>query len=175
MPQAALATLALLLATLYSMQRQRAIFDGQMRMVANEMEMMATSVAKDELERIGVTAFDEAVIDPETGAIRRLTSPTQLTTKVNFRLEGSEWNDLDDFQKVAGADSTFRARTVSGQTFRFYTYADVAYVNEGDGRTPSAWPTRTKQVTVFVRPVTIETGETIRLQQTYTCGSACAW
>ena len=44
MPQAALATLALLLATLYSMQRQRTIFDGQMRMVTNEMEMMATSV-----------------------------------------------------------------------------------------------------------------------------------
>lgn len=171
MPQAALAALALLLATLYSMQRQRTIFDGQMRMVTNEMEMMATSVAKDEIERIGVTAFDEQVIDPATGAARRLTSPAQLTTAANFRLEGSVWNDLDDFHN----GPVLRERVVGGQAFAFRTVAHVAYVSDADGRTPSAMPTRTKQVTVYVRPVTIPTEDSIRLQQTYTCGSACAW
>lgn len=166
MPQAMLATLALLLGTLYAMQRQRAIFDGQMRMVVNEMEMLATSVAKDRLELIGTLAFDHATRDAG-----RITAASQLTPAASFRNENADVDDLDDFH--ASAD-TLR-RVVGGQTFEFRATARVLYVSESDGATPSNTQTRTKQVTVWVRGLTIAPQDSVRLQQTFTCGSACNW
>ena len=166
MPQAMLATLALLLGALYSMQRQRAIFDGQMRMVENEMEMLATSVAKDRLELIGTMSFDHATRDA-----LRLSAPSQLTAVANFRNENAEVDDLDDFHR--SADTLLRV--VGGQTFKFRATARVAYVSEANGVTPSITQTRTKQVTVWVRGLTIAPDDSVRLQQTFTCGSACNW
>ena len=166
MPQAMLATLALLLGALYSMQRQRAIFDGQMRMVENEMEMLATSVAKDRVELIGTMSFDHATRDA-----LRISAASQLTAAANFRNETAEDDDLDDFHGSADILS----RVVGGQTFTFRASASVAYVSDANGVTVSATQTRTKQVTVWVSGITIPMRDSVRLQQTFTCGSACNW
>jgi hypothetical protein len=163
MSQTLLATLALIVVTVYAAQQQRNIVGQQVSMVQNEVASMATSVAVDRLEEIRSVAFDEHT---KNGPV---SNPSQLTP-YPFPPD-TQGDDIDDFHLVKL--DTFRV--VGFDTLRFKVETVVTYANESNIELASTQPTKYKRAEAKVYSSTVSSPDTIRIAQTYACGSRCQW
>jgi hypothetical protein len=163
MSQTLLATLALIIVTVYAAQQQRNIVGQQVAMIQNEVSSMATSVAVDRLEEIRSVAFDEHT---RNGPI---SHPSQLTP-YPFPPD-TQGDDIDDFHLVKL--DTFRL--VGMDTLRFRVETTVTYVDESNIELVTLQRTKYKRAEAKVFSTTISAPDTIRIAQTYACGSRCQW
>lgn len=163
MSQTLLATLALVVVTVYAAQQQRSIVSQQVAMIQNEVSSMATSVAVDRLEEMRSVAFDEHT---RNGPV---SSPSQLTP-YPF-LPDSQGDDIDDFHQVKL--DTFRV--VGTDTLRFRVETTVSYVDESNIEQLTTQRTKYKRAEAKIFSTTISSPDTIRIAQTYACGSRCQW
>jgi hypothetical protein len=163
MSQTLLATLALLIVTVYAAQQQRNIVGQQAAMIQNEVASMATSVAVDRLEEIGSMAFDEHTKDGP------VFHPSQLTP-YPFPPD-AQGDDLDDFHLVKL--DTFRL--VGLDTLRFMVETSISYVNESNLELATTQSTKYKRAEAKVYSTTISFPDTVRIAQTFSCGSRCQW
>lgn len=157
--------MALMLTILYVFNQQQHLLHAEWTLVRNEVMTQATSVAVDRLEEIGAMAFDE-----ETVGGTSLTSAAQLTPAASFHVAVPP-NDLSDFH---GAD-VVRKRLVWEDSLSFAVQTTVAYAEEAAPDEEAAAPTKFKKVTVVVYPLNDVRADTVRLSQTFACGSLCAW
>lgn len=165
MSQTMLAILALMLATLFAVQQQRQTAEIRFGMIRSEISTQTTGVAVDRLEEIGSMAFDESVVGDET-----LASLASLTAGPPYAAD-APGNDLDDFHAVTV--DTFR---VAGtQKLNFRMTSTVRYASESDFQQEVGGPTKVKKVTVKVYSLDIPNPDTVRLSQSYVCGSRCNW
>lgn len=165
MPQTILALLALMIASLFSLQMHRQTIETQQRMIRNELALQSTGVAEDKLGEIGTMHFDEAVKHGQA-----VDSYARLTAGPPFADGGPDNDDIDDFN---GSVDTL-ARAIEGEELHFRAEVRVVYVPDAntDGAAASH-QTKTKRVTVRVRSVDWPSAEEIRLSRTFTCGGAC--
>lgn len=163
MSQTLLATLALIVVTVYAAQQQRNIVGQQVSMIQNEVASMATSVAVDRLEEIRSVAFDEHTKD---GTVFH---PSQLTP-YPFPPD-AQGDDIDDFHLVQL--DTFRL--VGLDTLRFRVETAVTYVSESNIENAVTQQTKYKRAEAKVYSTTISSPDTIRIAQTFACGSRCQW
>ena len=163
MSQTLLATLALIVVTVYAAQQQRSIVGQQVAMIQNEVSSMATSVAVDRLEEIRSMAFDEHT---RNGLV---DSPSQLTP-YPFTAD-TQGDDIDDFHLVKL--DTFRL--VGPDTLRFRVETVVTYVDEANIELSTHQRTKYKRAEATVFSTTVSSPDTIRIAQTYACGSRCQW
>lgn len=166
MPQTLLALFALACATYYSWTRQRVIMEDQIRLVQNEVEMVAASVAVDRLEEISSKSFDQATVGEVV-----LASSSSLTGSSSFGKESGSHNDIDDYHN--GADTLARKAGTSTLSFRVYT--TVNYANEASPETSSTTPTKVKTVTATVTSLTVKVPSAITMKRSFTCGAECSW
>lgn len=182
MPQTILAILALMITITLSLGAQKQTTRAQEKMIANELEVMATGVALEAMERIRVRAFDE-----------KTTSGDEVYTKDEFEHpaewegRGENWtcetfhgsgsssdcDDLDDYHKMKPAILEFDMGKDPGGNalnFPFEVEVRVTYVDE-DLEAVSE-QTYQKQVTVYVQDKPQPGGRTIlkrpiELQRTF--------
>jgi hypothetical protein len=166
MPQTLMALFALGCATYYSWTRQRAIVEDQIRLVQNEVEMIAASVAVDRLEEISGKSFDHATAG---GAV--LSSSTSLTAAASFGKEAGGFDDVDDYHN--GADTLARKAGTSTLPFRVYT--TVSYANEASPETAATSRTKVKTVTATVTSLTVKVPASVVMKRSFTCGAQCSW
>jgi hypothetical protein len=159
----------MMLATFFAYQQQRSVMQTRLDMVRNEVETAATGVAVDRLEEIGVMAFDDA-----TKGGDEVASANFLTSAAAFVNDAPPIDDIDDFD-----NSIIQSfRVYAGDTLWFGVEADVQYANEVQTDQAVADPaqiTKYKMVTVKVYSLSIANVDTVRLSQTFSCGSKCAW
>jgi hypothetical protein len=168
MTQTLLAMLALMLTLLFSYQQQRNVQHAQLSMIKNEVMSMATGVAVDRLEEIGSMAFDDA-----TKGDVKLVSPSQLTLKANFLLD-SPVDDMDDFD----GSKVRRFRVVWADTLWYWLETQVNYASESNpDQEITDLNVRTKFKKASVKVYSANTGirDTIRISQSFACGTKCAW
>lgn len=168
MPQTTLALLALACATLFSVKRDQEIAEGHRTLVRNEVSMLATSVATDQIETISAKAFDEA-----TFGDRRTTSSSQLTPTASFGKgnDAGDYNDVDDYH--LSIDTV--ARRAGSGTLLFRVSTRVAYAEPNALFTEAAGVTKVKKATAYVESITVPLGSQTVLAQSFVCGSACTW
>lgn len=165
MPQTMLAILAMALATLVSVNQLRNSARTRMNMIRHEISSQATGVAVDRLDEIASMEFDENTIG---GTL--LTSAAELTAGPPFAPD-TPANDIDDFHAVT--IDTFR---VAGEhKLYFRVESAVTYADESNPNVPVAGPTKMKKATVRVYSLTIPNPDTLRISQTFACGSSCTW
>ena len=160
-----LAILALMLATLFSVQQQRHGAFTKISMIRGEIGTQSTGVAVDRLEEIGSMAFDEATVGDVT-----LDTIDSLTVGAPFELD-APGNDIDDFNGVSV--DTFRV--AGGDTLRFRVESRVRYASEANIGQEVAGPTKVKKATVRAYSLDISAPDTITLSQSFACGSRCNW
>ena len=169
MPQTLLAIAAMMLATFFAFQQQRSVMQTRLDMIRNEFETAATGVAVDRLEEIGVMAYDDV-----TKGGDEVGSATLLTSAPTFLNDAPPIDDIDDFD-----NSVIQSyRVFAGDTMWFGVQADVQYANEAQTDQPvgdTVTRTKYKMVTVTVYSLSYANVDTIRLSQTFSCGSKCAW
>lgn len=165
MSQTLLAILALMLATMFSVQQLRHTAFTQLSMIRSEIGTQSTGVAVDRLEEIGSMAFDEATVGGVT-----ITSSALLTTGAPFGLD-APGNDIDDFD--GATVDTFRLAGLD--TLRFRIQSRVRYADPDDVGKEVSGPTKVKKATVKVYSLDIVAPDTITLSQSYSCGSRCNW
>lgn len=165
MSQTLFAILAMMLATLFSLQQHRHVMQAQINMIRTEVATQATGVATDRLEEIGAKAFDE-----QTKGGTTLTAATSLTGPANFILD-TPGDDIDDFHNT----QVTRYRTGDADTLSFQVETSISYVNSTNLYQESVTPTKFKKATVRVWSLNLALPDTITLAQTYACGSACDW
>lgn len=163
MSQTLLATLALVVVTVYAAGQQRNIVNQQVTMIQNEVASMATSVAVDRLEEIRSVAFDEHT---KEGAV---AGPSALTP-FPFSSD-AQGDDIDDFHEVKL--DTFRA--VGTDTLRFMVETTISYVSDVNPDQVVTTPSKYKRASAKVYSLTISNPDTVRIAQTYSCGSRCKW
>lgn len=169
MPQTLLAIGAMMVATFFAYQQQRSVMQTRMSMIRNEIESAATSVAVDHLGEISVMAFDEA-----TKGDGKIFSPSSLTPKPQFRDDAPPVDDVDDY------DGTYvqRYRVFAADTLWFGIATEVHYASEtypDQIITDPTVRTKFKKATVSVFSLSAAKPDTIRLSQSFACGSKCAW
>ncbi len=169
MPQTLLALGAVMVATFFSFQQQRSVLETRMQMIRNEVETAATAVAVDRLAEIGAMAYDDA-----TKGDVRIFSSAALTSSATFTEDAPPVDDIDDFD----GSSVTRHRVSSGDTLRYGVETTVEYADENVPDSPILDPTvrtKFKKATVKVYSLNVAYVDTIRLSQSYSCGSKCAW
>lgn len=158
MPQTILAMLALMTAVLFTMGTHRQVIETEREMVANELEVMATGIALEAMEKIRTRAFDQVVAeDPNKVYTESQFEPSSNwnnTTCKPFHGSGAanDCNDLDDFHGMNSATLTFTmGKDASGNdiTVPFTVDVEVTYVDSD--LNPVSGNTYQKQVTVFVQ------------------------
>lgn len=165
MTQTMLAILAITLATLFAMQQHRNVAHMQMKMIRDDIGVQATGVAVDRLDEIGAKAFDQNTIGDE-----KADHPDSLTAGPPFAVD-QQSNDIDDFHNVAA--DTFRVHGTDTLFFRIESY--VTYALDNEPGTPTTGPTKVKKVSVKAYSLDIPGPDTIRLSQSFACGSRCTW
>lgn len=168
MTQTLLALLALSLAMLMVFNQQRDMLHIQSKILRNEVATQATAVAVDRLEEIGSMAYDESTKGGTT-----ITAATQLTLKADFTTDAPV-DDVDDFDDV----SVERTRPTWVDTLRFRVESRVSYAEALDpGQEVATSTTRTKfkKVSVAVYALDLPRPDTIRIAQSFSCGSRCNW
>lgn len=158
-----LATLALVIVTVYAAQQQRDIVGRQIGMIQNELASMATGVAVDRLEEIRSVAFDERT---KQGPVYEVSQLTPATFPGD-----TQGDDIDDFHGVR-LDTL---RIVGVDTLRFSVETTVSYVSESDIRQAIGTASKYKRADAKVYSTTIASPDTIRISQVYSCGSRCKW
>lgn len=169
MPQTLQALLALTLALFFVFQQQRNIVETQIALVRNELSSQATGVAVDRLEEIGAMAYDDAVKGETT-----ISSSSELTLEANFTDDAPPVDDIDDFDGSA----VERLRVTPFDTLRYAVHASVAYADEaspGTAAASSTSRTKFKKVTVTVYSLDDARPDTVRIAQSFACGSRCDW
>lgn len=169
MPQTLLAIGAVMMATFFSFQQQRSVLETRMQMIHNEVETAATAVAVDRLGEIGSMAYDDA-----TKSDVRIYSSTALTSSSTFTSDAPPIDDIDDFH---GA-SVNRYRVTTGDTLWYRVKSSVSYANEIAPDIAIQDPsirTKFKKATVTVYSLNVAKIDTIRISQSFSCGSKCAW
>ncbi len=172
MQQTMMAILALVVVSMLVLSHQSRIVHGRVKVIQNEIAMIATGVAVDRLEEIGVLAFDQATRDTTA------TSVGALTPRGNFRFD-LMGDDIDDLDGVA-IDTV---RIVNGHPIRFGVMTNVFYADESDpDKVAYGATTRTKFKKVVVKVISheatadmIRLPDTIRVSRSFSCGSRCAW
>lgn len=135
-----MATLALAVATLLSVNIQQSTVSARLTTVHAEYEMLAGTIALDVLDHIGSQAFDAATI----GAT--ITDTNDLTA-VPFSV-GKQYaaaDDIDDFHKM----QTYTYDTAYTD-LSFEVDVEVTYVSEADPSQVSLTQTFAKAVTVTI-------------------------
>lgn len=145
-----MAVCALVIATLMALNQTRDARYMRERMMDDQLEVMASGIALQVQERIGLTRFDAstsndpATFTPVTGfgnnARCDMTYPLSATSPY------VACTDLDDFHTMQWEAVPFRTRE---GTLTFEVSAEVAYLD--DMLQPTSTPTRRKRVTVLVR------------------------
>jgi hypothetical protein len=154
MQQTILALAAVLIFSIYSLNRHGADASRSQTGVTAEIESAAAALAGERLHQVERRAFDESDVGREGAR----TSTMGLTSQMAFGPEVGEGNeasfdDLDDFHG--------RARTVTavrgGQTLSFRDSVSVRYV---DPANPAASPgtALAKEITVTVRSLSASSG-----------------
>lgn len=169
MPQTLLAIGAVMMATFFSFQQQRSLLETRMQMIRNEVETAATAVAVDRLAEIGAMAYDDA-----TKGDDRIFSSTSLTARNTFTDDAPPIDDIDDFH---GA-SVSRFRVTTGDTLWYGVESSISYANENAPDAAIVDPairTKFKKATVTVYSLNVAQIDTIRISQSFSCGSKCAW
>lgn len=170
MSQTFLGLLGILLVSVLSLRQDQSGMTTGAALRAAEVQALAAQVGAARLEEFATLPFDEAVKEDPA------TSTVDLTPKVGgaFVRTGPDpgGDDLDDVHGLAETTSHVVRDGESG--FDLRTEAQVEYVAEADGVTPSLTPTRFKRVTVTVSPIDVEADDVV-LTQLYSCGSFCAW
>lgn len=166
MPQTLMALFALACATYYSWTRQRAIVEDQIKLVQNEVEMIAASVAVDRLEEISSKSFDQSTVGDSV-----LSSSSGLTASGSFGMEAGDQNDIDDYHN--GADTL--ARKAGTATLAYRVFTTVTYAQESSPETTSSSPTKVKTVTATVTSLNVKVPSAVTMKRSFTCGAECAW
>ena len=165
MPQTMLAMLAMALATLVSVHQMRSTARTRMNMIRHEVSSQATAVAVDRLDEIASMDFDENTIGGKL-----IANAAGLTVGPPFAND-SHGNDIDDFHGVVL--DTFRVAGTNKLHFR--VRSKVGYADENNPNVVVAGPGKLKRATVEVYSLIIPNPDTIRLSQTFACGSNCTW
>ncbi len=169
MPQTLLAFGAVMMATFFSFQQHRSVLETRMMMIRNEVETAATAVAVDRLEEIGAMAYDDA-----TKADVRIYSSATLTSSATFTDDAPPIDDIDDFH----GSSVLRFRVTTGDTLWYGVESSITYADEATPDEPIVDPTirtKFKKATVTVYSLNVAHIDTIRISQSFSCGSKCAW
>jgi hypothetical protein len=155
MDQTLLALLALIIASVFSFNQERAVMQGRVAMVDAEMEVMASGVALQVMEYVGSKAFDDQTADGE-----KVTEAASLTSFGGFGVAGrcdvvapinTEYpyqacDDLDDFHAMETEPVPFMLKS---ETLSFDVTVEVHYVH-ADGSAASG-QTFDKKVVVSVQ------------------------
>lgn len=169
MPQTLLAIAAMMVATLFAFQQQRNVMETRMQMVRSEVVTNATGVAVDRLEEIGVMAFDDA-----TKGEDKIFATSSLTSMLTFTDDAPPVDDVDDFD----GSIVERFRVYGADTLWYGVETRVRYASEAQPDAEIVDPsqrTKMKKATVTVYSLNIPNIDTIRISQSYTCGSKCDW
>ncbi|MEX0822342.1 MAG: hypothetical protein WD021_09375 [Rhodothermales bacterium] len=169
MPQTLLALAAMMMATLFALNQQRGVMQTQMSMIRNEIETAGTGVAVDRLEEVRAMAFDEA-----TKGGDKIFASSELTSKPTFTDDAPPIDDIDDFD----ASYVERFRVWQSDTLWYGVETSVGYADEAAPDMLIADPnqrTKFKKATVTVYSLSVEFVDTIRISQSFSCGSKCAW
>lgn len=149
MQQTILALAAILIFSVYALNRHRADAGTEQTGVSADIENAAAALAGERLHEIERRTFDEADVGREGAR----SKPNGLTHRNSLGPDLSETNeasfdDIDDFHGRATARTAVRG----GQTLQFRDSVSVRYI---DPSNPSATPVRAmaKEVTVTVRYV----------------------
>ena len=169
MGQTLLAILAIMVATLFAFNQQRIMMQTRMQMIDSEVSLQATSVAVDRLEEIGAMAYDDA-----TKGENVISSSSDLTLKNIFTADAPPIDDIDDFDNA----SVTGFRMYGADTLWFAVESEIHYASEGDLSQEIEDPytrTKYKKATVLVYSLDFANPDTVRLSQSYSCGSKCDW
>ncbi len=166
MVQSLMALLALLATLFFVYNQQQNLIQVERALIRSELAAQATSVAVDRLEEIGAMPFDRFTIG-ET----RVAGRTGLTAASDFEYAVPP-ADVDDFHGAR----VVQERVLWGDTMRFQVNTRVAYASEGDpGLEVTGLRTKFKKVTATVYSLNQHPADTIRIAQTFACGSLCEW
>jgi len=168
MGQTLLAILAIMVATMFTFSQQHIMLKTRMQMIDSEISLQATSVAVDRLEEIGAMAYDET-----TKGGSEISSSSDLTLKADFT-DDAPIDDIDDFD---GASIT-HFRLFGADTLWFNVESEIFYASESDLSQEIFNPsirTKFKNAMVSVYSLDVSNPDTVRLSQSYGCGSNCNW
>lgn len=153
MQQTILTMLALLIASLLSLNHKQAILQSQRGAVRAELTEMALGVAQQSMEVVRARAYDDSTRGTLNGTV---TSASDLTPTASFPsgrhcegFAGSQvCNDVDDFHQMTSATVPFQLP--EGEQFDFTVDIQVQYVD--DNLTPTGGPRSfRKKITIFVQ------------------------
>lgn len=165
MIQTLTALMALMLTLLFVFNQQQGMIRAERTLIRNEISAQATSVAVDRLEEMGAMPFDRSTVGERT-----ITDTTALTREVLFGSPSPQ--DLDDFH---GIDAV-QYRVLWADTLTFRVVSSVAYARESDPNLSSGGRrTKFKKATVVVYSLDDVRPDTVRLSQSFSCGSFCNW
>lgn len=164
MVQSMMALMALMLTLLFIFNQQQGIIRAERTLIRNEIAAQATSAAVDRLEEIGAMAFDRATVGGE-----HITDTTALTKPAFFGATSPQ--DIDDFH---GAD-VVQEYVLWEDTLRFRVISTVTYAKESDPGQSTSRRTKFKKATVTVFSLDEPHPDTVRLSQSFSCGSLCKW
>jgi hypothetical protein len=177
MYQSMLAILAICILGMMALQQHRNQIHAEQAIIRKEIATQALAIAVDRLEEIGSMDFDENTIDDA-----RLYSSAALTLPDSF-IRDSQDNDIDDFH----GSSVEKFRVTNDQEVWFEVRTTVVYAEEDNPDQPvasSTEKTKIKKATVEVWPKDtlginlpgkIQIPDTVRLSQSFACGSWCDW
>lgn len=147
MPQTMLALLGLMIAITFAFNAQRETVQSRQQILANELEVMATGIALQTMETIRTRAFDQAVIKMKSPAVSDFsTIQSGKKCRVFNDGRGAPCDALEDFNRMRALPLEFDMG--GGKTIPFRVRSEVTYVD--DNFQPVTYPTRSKQVTVYV-------------------------
>jgi len=142
MTQTLFSIFAIMMATLFAINQQRAMINTYNDMIHDEFEIMASGVALEVMEHIGSKEFDSATVGvhPDNFSVDNLTSLPFETGK-----SYSAATDLDDFHQMETEVIQFQAGEA---VVPFSVDVVVQYVD--DNKAVSTSRTDTKEVIVTV-------------------------
>ena len=174
MTQTMLATLAIVIAGSLAMQQHTNRVHAEQAIMRKEISTQMLAVAIDRLEEIGQMAYDEA-----TFGNTRIYDANSLTAPNSFN-DDFQGNDVDDFDGVSM--DTFRVS--NNQYVWFELETTVTYANETTPDVSVGSRTKMKKATVRIwpkdtlginMPGKLQVPDTVKLSQSFACGSWCDW
>lgn len=173
MPQTLLAVLALVLASVVTLNQQRLRVRAHQTMVEEEMELAATGTSMNILELVAARSFDETTTPEGMEGESRLAPPTRPDgfarpnrfgwsgqCDLQFPVNTPGCDDVDDLH-MSGRDEWVPVRVglSGGNWLDFTAYVTVDYVTGVGGETPSSDPTLFKRVTLRMRSDLVDEGQ----------------
>lgn len=151
MTETMLALVALMITLFFTMSQQRVIVEAEQEIASIELEVLASAVGSEMMQRIAAKEFDAATegADLQTMTLGDLTVASQFGDSLDCST--SACNDVDDYNDMQPFIDYFEVgKDAEGnqRSFVFSITADVKYVDaQGNA---SATPTWTKEVTLYV-------------------------